>query len=106
MKFLIITLIFLLTIPLVLSDTDFNQPISNDDKAQFDEMLKPVLKIYHLVKYTSTIIAAIFLLYAGISYMMSGGEPFKRDRAKNIASYVILGLLIIWATPLFIEFLG
>ena len=75
------------------------------DRAQFDQILEPVFKIYNLVKYVSTAIAGIFLLYAGIVYMGSGSDPRKRDQAKNIAMYVVYGLLIIWAAPFIVGLL-
>ncbi|HIJ10437.1 TPA: hypothetical protein HA278_00135 [Candidatus Woesearchaeota archaeon] len=72
------------------------------DQEQFDAILQPVMKIYSFVKYISTIVAAIFLLYAGITYMSSGSDPRKRDQAKNTATYVFVGLFVIWAAPLLI----
>ncbi len=100
----IVTLLSLLYLPLMLA-YDFDDDISADDKATFDEMLEPVMKIYNLVKYSATIIAAIILLFAGISYMISGGDPKKREQAKSMAMYVIIGLIIIWVTPLIVNFI-
>ena len=37
---------------------DFNQPISTQDKATFDQILTPVMKIYNMAKYFSTAITA------------------------------------------------
>lgn len=106
--FLLLGLLLMLIVPVVLADTqnaDLNTTITPQDKAKFDDILKPVIKIYNFVKYIATVVAAIFLLYAGISYMTSGGDPKKRDEAKNIAAYVILGLIIIWAAPLLVDLL-
>ena len=86
---------------------DLDDPISPEDQATFDSMLEPVMKIYNLIKYSATAIAAIMLLFAGTSYMTAGSDNKKRDTSKNIATYVIIGLVIIWATPIFITyFLG
>ncbi len=86
---------------------DLNEPISPEDQATFDSILEPVMKIYNLVKYSATAIAAIMLLFAGTSYMTAGNDTKKRDTSKSIAMYVIIGLVIIWATPIFITyFLG
>lgn len=84
---------------------DFNQDISNEDKATFDEMLDPVLKIYNFAKYTATVIAVVVLLFAGITYITSAGDPAKREKAKNMAMYVIIGLVVIWAAPLIVNFI-
>ena len=84
---------------------DLNQQPSAADKAKFDEILNPVMKIYNLVKYSATAIAALMLMFAGISYMSSGNDPKKRDTSKSMASFVIIGRVLIWATPALIGFL-
>lgn len=88
-----------------MSAYNLNEDISDEEKDTFDEMLEPVMKIYNLVKYSATVIAAIILLFAGINYMVSGGDFKKREQAKNMAMYVIIGLIIIWATPMIVNFL-
>lgn len=84
---------------------DVNAPLEGDDKAKFDEILKPVLKIYNFVKYIASVIAVIFLVFAGITYMTSGSDPRKRENAKSTAGFVVIGLLIIWAAPFIVELL-
>jgi succinate dehydrogenase/fumarate reductase cytochrome b subunit len=84
---------------------DFNQDISSQDKAAFDEILAPVLKIYNLAKYTATVIAVVVLLFAGITYILSEGDPAKREKAKSMAMYVVIGLVVIWAAPLIVDFI-
>ncbi len=88
----------------IVAAVEFNDQISDQDKATFDQILEPVMKIYSLVKYTATAIAALVLLIAGISYMTSGSDFRKRDNSKNMAMYVIIGLVIIWAAPLVVNF--
>ena len=95
-KFLIIALVLS---PTLVSAVDLNTTISADDKVQFDNMLTPVMKIYNFVKYSASVIAVIALLFAGISYMMSGSDPKKRENSKNVGAYVLIGLVIIWAAP-------
>jgi len=87
------------------SAVDFGQDISNEDKATFDEILEPVMKIYNLVKYSATILAVIVLLFAGVNYVISGSNPAKREQAKSMTLYVIVGLIIIWAGPLIVNFI-
>lgn len=110
MKRLLGGLIFvLLLLPLALADGDaqaaLDAELSDADKAEFDSILEPVVKIYNFIKYIATIVGAIFLLYAGISFMTSGGDPRKREQSKNIAMYVVIGLLIIWAAPMIVNLL-
>jgi type IV secretory pathway VirB2 component (pilin) len=84
---------------------DFNRDISSQDKAAFDEMLEPVLKIYNLVKYSATVISVVVLLFAGITYITSGSDPGRREQAKSMGMYVIVGLMVIWAAPLIVNFI-
>jgi len=84
---------------------DFDEDISSEDKATFDEMLEPVMKIYNLIKYSASILAVVVLLFAGLSYMTSGSNPGKREKAKSMTMYVIIGLLVIWAAPLIVGFI-
>lgn len=41
------------------------------------------------------IIAAIFVVYGGISYIMSNGDPGKIQKAKNAILYASIGLIIV-----------
>jgi len=101
-----LALIGLLLVPTVFAQTaSLDTTISSEDQAAFDEILEPVLKIYNFIKYIASILAGMFLLYAGITYMMSGSDPKKRETAKNIGMYVILGLIVIWAAPLVVGLL-
>ncbi len=84
---------------------DFDQTISAEDKATFDKILEPVMKIYNLVKYIASVLAVVVLLFAGMTYMTSGSDPGKREKAKNMAMYVIIGLIVIWAAPLIVNFI-
>ena len=108
MSWKIATTLLLLVLMSIMSSAvtaiDFNQEISSQDKQTFDKILQPVLKIYNLVKYVATAIAVIVMLFAGITYMTSGGDPKKRDTAKHMATYVVIGLIVIWAAPLVVNF--
>lgn len=79
--------------------------ITPEDKAKFDEILTPVAKIYNFIKYAASLVAVIALLFAGISYMFSGNDIRKRDTAKNMATYVVIGLVVIWAAPFVVNML-
>ena len=98
----ILPFFLLLTMPIIsvrAETADLDTTISAEDKAQFDQMLKPVIKIYNFIKYTASVIGVIFMLFAGISYMASGNDIRKRDTSKNMATFVVMGLDVIWAAP-------
>jgi heme O synthase-like polyprenyltransferase len=77
--------------------------VSAADTATFDQILTPVQTIYDLVKYAVTIIASLVLLFTGITYITSGGDAGKREQAKNMFMYVIVGLAVIWAAPFIVK---
>ena len=76
--------------------------VSAEDK-NFEEILKPLTTIYNLVKYAATLISGLMMLFAGITYISSGSDPGKREKAKNMVMYVIIGLIVIWAAPFIVE---
>jgi len=84
---------------------DLDTEVSDEDKAKFDEILEPVMKIYNLIKYAASVIAVIALLFAGINYMFSGNDIRKRDISKNMAAYVLVGLIVIWGAPFIVNLL-
>ena len=73
------------------------------DNATYDQILKPIQAVYDLVKYAVTIIAGLVLLFAGITYVTSGSDAGKRDKAKNMIMYVLIGLAVIWAAPFIVK---
>jgi len=99
-------LLVLMLLPMALAETaSLDTDLTAEDRAQFDQILEPVIKIYNFVKYIASVVAVIFLLFAGMSFMTSGGDPRKRDQAKSIAMYVVIGLMIIWAAPMIVNLL-
>ncbi|MBD3268549.1 hypothetical protein GF373_17915 [bacterium] len=78
-------------------------PPSNIDTSGFDNVLEPVWKVYGLIKYVATAIAAIVLVIAGISFMTSGTDIGKRDKAKNMIAFVVVGLGVIWVAPYIVQ---
>jgi len=72
-------------------------------EADFEEILSPLTTIYNLVKYAATVIAGLVMLFAGVTYIASGSDPGKREKAKNMVMYVIIGLIVIWAAPFVVD---
>ncbi|MFA4960265.1 MAG: pilin [Candidatus Pacearchaeota archaeon] len=73
------------------------------DESDFAEVLAPLTTIYNLVKYAATVAAGLVMLFAGITYITSGSDPGKREKAKNMVMYVIVGLIVIWAAPFVVD---
>lgn len=85
---------------------DFNDSISEDEKDKFDKILTPVMKIYDFVKYTATVLAVLFLMFAGFTFITAGHDQRKRESAKTMAMYVVIGLMVIWMAPLVVDYIS
>jgi len=77
--------------------------VSAATQGDFEEIMKPLQTIYDLAKYTATVIAGLVMLFAGITYISSGSDTGKREKAKNMVMYVIIGLIVIWAAPFVVD---
>ena len=84
---------------------DFDTEISDEDKEEYDGILEPVAKIYNFIKYGASLIGAVFLIMAGIVFISSSGDQRKRETAKAMAGYTIIGLGIVWVAPLIVNFI-
>lgn len=102
MKYGFVFLFLLLLIPLALA-YDFDDKPSDDEKEMFDEFLEPIMRIYRFIKYVATVIGVLVVTISGITAMASGHDPIKRNKAKEIVGYALLGILIIWLAPILIE---
>lgn len=89
----IITLLVVIQIGMVIAAT----------QEDYEQILQPLTTIYDLVKYAATVIAGLVMLFAGITYISSGSDPGKREKAKNMVAYVIIGLVVIWAAPFVVD---
>jgi type IV secretory pathway VirB2 component (pilin) len=101
---LVLVLGLLLGVPTALA-VDFNSTISSQDQQTFDQILAPVMKVYNFIKYAATVVAVLFLVFAGITFITSGSDQAKRESAKMMATYVVIGLIIIWVAPIIVSYL-
>ena len=89
----IITLLIVVQVGMVMAAT----------QEDYEQILQPLTTIYNLVKYAATVIAGLVMLFAGLTYIASGSDPGKREKAKNMVAYVIIGLVVIWAAPFIVD---
>ena len=101
---LVLILGLLLGVPAALA-VDFNSTVSSQDQQTFDQILAPVMKVYNFIKYAATVVAVLFLVFAGITFITSGSDQAKRESAKMMATYVVIGLIIIWVAPIIVSYL-
>lgn len=51
------------------------------------------------------IVSAIFVVYGGISYTTSAGDPSKLQKAKNMITYALIGLAIVALSEIITAFI-
>ncbi len=54
----------------------------------------------------SGIVAAVFIVYGGISYITSSGDPGKVQRARQIIIYALIGLAIVALAEIITAFIS
>lgn len=99
---LILTSLILMTMIINSANALPPQP-SSADKATFNQILQPVWQVYNFIKYLATAVATIFLLIAGITYMTSGNDVMKRENAKHMIAYIVVGMIVIIGAPYVVQ---
>lgn len=101
---ILFVLLVLIVLPSIVTAADFGGNVSQEDKNSFDQILSPVMKVYNFVKYSATVLAVVFLVFAGVSFMISGNDQTKREQSKLMAMYIVVGLIVIWVAPLIVQY--
>lgn len=70
------------------------------------EITAPINKIYDLIKGVVSILGIIAITVAGAMYMFSGDNIEKRENAKSMVSYAVIGLVLVWVAPLVVNYLN
>ncbi|MDD3159991.1 MAG: pilin [Candidatus ainarchaeum sp.] len=70
-----------------------------------NDITAPITKIYDLLKAVISIIGIIALTIAGAVYMFSGTNIQNRENAKNMVSYALVGLVLVWVAPFMVLYL-
>ena len=101
----IIFLLLILSTYFVTAAIDFDSDLTPEEESQFDAILSPVMKVYRFIQYAVTVLCVLMLVFAGISFATSGGDQGTKERAKNMAVGVVIGLILVWVAPLIVQFI-
>tara|TARA_Y100000310_G_scaffold153969_1_gene153546 strand:- start:1155 stop:1490 length:336 start_codon:yes stop_codon:yes gene_type:complete len=92
MKFLFIILIFSVQ---NVQAVEIDETVSDEEKAAFETIFEPIIKIYHFIMYAASISAVIGLIICGFVVILSGNDITKRQNAKVWMGCILFGLIII-----------
>jgi RsiW-degrading membrane proteinase PrsW (M82 family) len=73
--------------------------------ASVSDVTAPITKIYDLIKGVVSVVGIIAITIAGAMYMFSGSNIQNRENAKNMVSYAIVGLVLVWVAPVLVGYL-
>ena len=73
--------------------------------ASVSDITAPINRIYDLIKGIVSVVGIIAITVAGAMYMISGSNIQNRENAKNMVSYAIVGLVLVWVAPLIVSYL-
>ncbi len=96
---LVPTLIFFM-----LSAAPFVHAADTSDE-NLQKIKEPLERIYTVVQTLISIVAVLVITFAGFRFMTSGENIQTRESAKQMLSYAVMGLLIIWIAPYLVNFL-
>jgi hypothetical protein len=71
--------------------------------SSLEEFITTIVNSYLIIGVA--ILAVIFLIKSGISYILSGGDSKKTEEAQKSIVYIIIGLVICILAPLLIQYL-
>ncbi|MBI5066140.1 hypothetical protein HZA97_07940 [Candidatus Woesearchaeota archaeon] len=105
----ILMYILIITTPLILGSKLVNaypyNTISSQDQQKIDEIMAPFNKVFNFVRIAAGSVAVFVLILAGVVYMTAGSDVGKKEKAKNMATGVIVGLMIFVVAPTAVQYL-
>lgn len=83
----------------------FSAMVAAQSPGNITTITEPITRIYDLVKAVVSILGIIAITIAGAHYMFSGNNIQTRENAKSMASYAVVGLVLVWVAPLVVTYL-
>ena len=88
----------------VYAQNQFSDGLSNAEQNQLNEILSPINKFISATRIIAVSIAALFLAIAGVLFIIGRGDPAQKERAKQMVTYVVIGLGVIVIAPAVVQF--
>ncbi len=71
----------------------------------FGDFISFAVSLLNLIISLTALLAVGYLVYAGFLYILSRGEGDKAERAQKVIIYTLVGLVIVFISPLIIRFI-
>lgn len=79
--------------------------LSGISPVPFADLIAFLVSFLNLVISISALLAVCYLVYAGFLYMLSRGEGDRAEKAQKVIIYTLIGLVIVFISPLVIRFI-
>ena len=99
------TLVAFLVLFLVPTFAGFVHAQSPVESASIEEILEPLNKVYDLTRSAVGVIGCIALVVAGAMYLFSGNNIQSRENAKNMMTYSVIGLMVVYTAPMLVGYM-
>lgn len=83
----------------------FSTFVAAQSPGNLNAITEPITRIYDIVKAAVSILGVLAITVAGGQYMFSGSNIQTREAAKSMASYAVIGLVLVWSAPLVVMYL-
>lgn len=81
------------------------QYIAGIQFTEYTDLISFLYGILNLAVSVAALIAVIFLVYAGIRYILAAGDDKKIETATKTIIYALVGLVICFIAPLVVRFI-
>ena len=71
-----------------------------------DDLTGLILKAVNVILLVAGVVAFIVLIFGGIGYMTSSGDPEKAEKAKNTIIYAIIGIVVVMLAYAIVMFIA
>ena len=78
--------------------------LSGLNLTSFNDLLTWVTHAINLIISLSALLAVIFLVRAGVGYILSAGDADKAEKAQKSIIYTLIGMIFVFVAPLVIRF--
>ncbi len=75
-----------------LRDPSGNCEVKFDELADFVKLITNVIQILLVI---AAFAAVVYIIYGGVQYIMSAGEPARLKKAKDSIANAVLGLIVV-----------
>ena len=96
--------VFPLFVPLVLFLV-LGLPFVHAADADLDKIKEPLNRVYSVVQALVSVVGVIVISFAGFKFMVSGENVQARESSKQMLSYAVVGLMVVWMAPFLVNYL-